>query len=362
MNADFIELLDGMCEEKGIPKEVILEKLEKALQAAIRKHLGVNHQAVAKVNPVTGEMTVYTHREIVPDRPPFDPETTPEEERPEPIDWQTQIPISQAKEIDKKAKVGGFIDVYADVAEFGRIAAQTARQVVMQGLREVEREMVVDQYEQLKGTILTGRVTRSERGNTMIEMGAQEAILQRNESIPGENFKTGELVKVFLVDVTNTKNGANLYISRTNIGFVKELFKREVPEIADGTVEIKSIAREAGARTKIAVITNDENVDPRGACIGNAGSRVKAISNELNEEKIDIIRYSENIEEFVTESLSPATITNVIKNDAEKVCLVVVPDDQLSLAIGKEGQNARLAARLTGWKIDIKSESYIAEL
>jgi N utilization substance protein A len=361
VNAEFIELLNGIEEEKGIPKEVILEKLEKALQAAIRKHLGVNHSAVAKVDPETGEMTVYTHREIVPDRPPFD-ENTPDEDRGEPIDWQTQIPISQAKELDKKAKVGGFVDVYADPADFGRIAAQTARQVVMQGLREVERGMIVDQYEQLKGTILTGRVTRSERGNTMIEIGNQEAILQRNESIPHEAFKQGELIKVFLVDVSNTKNGAQLYISRTNIGFIKELFKREVPEIADATVEIKSIAREAGARTKIAVITNDENVDPRGACIGNAGSRVKAISNELNEEKIDVIRYSDNIEEFVTESLSPATITNVIKNEAEKVCPVAVPDDQLSLAIGKEGQNARLAARLTGWKIDIKSESYIAEL
>jgi len=361
MNNEFIEILDGIEQEKGIPKEVVLEKLERALAAAIRKHLGVNHHAEAKVDPVTGEMTVYTHREVVEDRPPFD-ENTPEEERPEPIDWQTQIPISQAKEIDKKYKVGDFVDIYADPAEFGRIAAQTARQVVMQGLREIERGMVVEQFEQLKGTILTGRVTRMERGNIMVEIGNQEAILQKNESIPGEVYKTGELIKVFLVDVSNGKNGAQLYISRTNVGFVKELFKREVPEIADGTVEIKAIAREAGGRTKLAVVTNDDNVDPRGACIGNAGSRVKAISNELNGEKIDIIRYSDNIEEFVTEALSPAVITNVIKNDLEKVCLVVVPDDQLSLAIGKEGQNARLSAKLTGWKIDIKSESYIAEL
>jgi len=363
MNAEFIGLLDDIEQEKGIPKEVILEKLEKALAAAARKHLGVNHHAEAKVDPQTGEMTVYTHREVVADKEPL-PEDATEAQRLawEPIDWQTQIPLAQAKEINKKYKIGDFVDVYADPADFGRIAAQTARQVVMQGISEIERNMVVTEYENLKNTIITGRVTRSERGNTMIEIGKIEAILQKNESIPGENYKQGELIKVFLVDVSNGKNGAQLYISRTNIGFVRELFKREVPEIADGTVEIKAIAREAGSRTKIAVETLDENVDPRGACIGNAGSRVKAISNELNGEKIDIIRYSDNIEEFVTESLSPAQITNVVANDAEKVCLVVVPDDQLSLAIGKEGQNARLSAKLTGWKIDIKSETYIAEL
>ena len=345
MNEEFMLALDTLEKEKGISKEIVIEKLERALAAAAKKHLNVNHQTVANVDPATGEMQVFTHREVVG----------------EVEDFQTQILLEKAKEINKKYKIGDYVDILVDPAEFGRIAAQTARQVVMQGLREAERDVVMSEFADKQGEIIQGTVNRIEKRNIMVDIGKIEAVLAPHDQIPGEVYKAGDRIKVYLVDVNTGSQGAQVYISRSHAGLVERLFKREIPEVASGVIEIKAAAREAGSRTKLAVESNDPNVDPRGACIGANGQRVKTIVNELNGEKIDIVKYSEDIVDFVTEALNPAQVTNVMVDEAEKVCLVVVPDSQLSLAIGKEGQNARLAAKLTGWKVDIKSETYIAE-
>jgi N utilization substance protein A len=345
MNEEFMNALDILEREKGLSKDVVIEKLERALAAAAKKHLNVNHQTIANVNPETGDMQVFTHREVVG----------------EVEDYQTQILLEKAKEINKKYKIGDFVDILVDPAEFGRIAAQTARQVVMQGLREAERNVVFAEFADKQGEILQGTVNRIEKRNIMVDIGKIEAVLTPNDQIPGEAYKTGDRIKVYLVDVNTGSQGAQVYISRSHSGLVERLFKREIPEVASGVIEIMASAREAGSRTKLAVASHDPNVDPRGACIGANGQRVKAVVNELNGEKIDVVKYSDDITEFVTEALNPAQVTNVMVNEEEKICLVVVPDSQLSLAIGKEGQNARLAAKLTGWKVDIKSESYVAE-
>ncbi|MDR1101177.1 MAG: transcription termination factor NusA [Clostridiales bacterium] len=342
---NFVEILNGIENEKGIPKDVIIEKIERALAAAGKRHLGVNHFTVANFDPETGGVQVFTHREIVE----------------EVEDFSTQISLEQAHKISDKYNIGDFVDVMVDPAEFGRIAAQTARQVVMQGLREAERKALFSEFEGKQGEIVNGIVNRIDRPNVIVEIGKLEAILPPAEQIPTEAYKPGDRIKVYVVDVTSTRQGAQLYISRSHPGFIEKLFEREIPEIADGTIDIKAIAREAGSRSKVAVISNDPNVDPRGACIGANGVRVKNIVSEVNGEKADIVKYSEDAAEFVSEALSPASVTNIWVNNAEKICTVIVPDSQLSLAIGKEGQNARLAAKLTGYKIDIKSETYIAE-
>ncbi|MDR0930841.1 MAG: transcription termination factor NusA [Clostridiales bacterium] len=344
MVGEFIKYLEDIQKEKGISVDECIEALEQALASAYKKNFNVNYQVIANVDRDTGSMQVFSHREIVE----------------EVEDYQTQISLEDAKQINAKYKIGDFVDILADPAEFGRIAAQTARQVVLQRLREAERNIIYNEFVDKKGQIVTGMVRRVDRGNIMVEIGKIEAILTPQDQIAGEHYKQGDSIKVYITDVNSAQKGPQLYISRNNPAMVEELFKREVPEIDSGVVEIMAIAREPGSRTKIAVVSNDDNVDARGACIGPNGDRVRAIVDELGGEKIDIIQYSDDIATFIKEALSPADVTNIKINEDDKICIVVVPDNQLSLAIGKEGQNARLSAKLTGWKIDIKSETAIA--
>ena len=280
------------------------------------------------------------------------------------MDPANEMPVEEAKKLSAKYEVGDIVNIPVDTVEFGRIAAGNGKQVIIQGLREAERGMVYDEFNSKQHEILTGVVTRVDprNGNVSLRIGtgtdSTEALLMAGEQVPGEELTEGMHVKVYVVEVRRSTRGPQVLISRTHPGLVKRLFELEVPEIYDGTVEVKSIAREAGSRTKMAVWSNDENVDPIGACVGPKGQRVGSIVEELRGEKIDIVKYSEDPAQFIAAALAPADVLDVWMADEGKACRVIVPDDQLSLAIGKEGQNARLAARLTGYKIDIKPESY----
>ena len=272
-------------------------------------------------------------------------------------DELTQISLEEAQEIDPRYEVGDVVEYQVTPKDFGRIAAQTAKQVVVQRIREAERGMVFDNYIERQGEMVTGVVQRISNGTIFVDMGKTEALLPVTEQVPGEKYNVNDRIKVYIMDVKKTAKGPQVFLSRSHPAIVKRLFELEVPEIQDGTVEIKSIAREAGSRTKMAVYTEDENVDPVGACVGNRGVRVQAVVDELFGEKIDIITWSDDPKVLIKNVLSPAKVEDVIIDDEEKSALAIVPDYQLSLAIGKEGQNVRLAARLCGWKIDIKSHS-----
>jgi N utilization substance protein A len=274
-----------------------------------------------------------------------------------------EIDLEKAKSIDSKYNIGDIVKIQIKPKEdFGRIAAQTSRQVILQKIREAERENIYEEFHGRESEIVTGTIQRISKNNIFINLGKIEGILTESEQIPGENYRQGDRLKAVILDVKNTSKGANITLSRTHPSFVKRLFELEVPEIYDGVIDIISISREAGSRTKIAVMTNDQNVDPVGSCVGNKGTRVKSIVDEINGEKIDIVIFDKDPEKYISNSLSPATAVKVEVNEKAKSALVVVPDYQLSLAIGKEGQNARLAAKLTGWKIDIKSETQYSTL
>ena len=272
-------------------------------------------------------------------------------------DPETEISLDDAKKLSRRYTLGGVVETEVKTKNFGRISAQTAKQVIIQGIREAERSMMIREYESKKEEVITATVVKidPQNGNVIVDTGTSEAVLLKGEQIPGEEFEVGEHVKVFVMEVKNELKGPIVTLSRTHFGLVKRLFELEVPEIQDGTVIIKGIAREAGSRTKIAVESRDENVDPVGACIGNRGSRISSILGELRGEKIDVVKYSDVPEEYISAALSPAAVKSV-SLDGERSCRVLVAPDQLSLAIGKEGQNARLAAKLTGYKIDIKTE------
>ena len=334
--------------ERGIPQDFMMDKIIQALSTAYKKdHPGVENVYV-DVNEAKKDLKMYVQKEVV-------------EEVEEP---GAQISLEDARAISAKHGIGDIVNLPVDTVEFGRIAAGNGKQVIIQGLREAETGMVYDEYNSKTHEILTGVVQRIDprSGNAAIRIGAgseaTDAVLTMSEQVKGETLVEGQRVKVYLVDVRRASRGPQVVISRTHPGLVKRLFELEVPEISDGTVEIRSIAREAGSRTKMAVWSNDPNVDPIGACVGPHGQRVNNIVNELRGEKIDIIKYSEAPEEYIAAALAPADVTDVWMADEGKACRVIVPDDQLSLAIGKEGQNARLAARLVGYKIDIKPESF----
>ncbi len=344
MNKEFIRAIEDLEKEKRISKEILLEAIESALVSAYKKNYGTSQNVRVDINEETGDINVYMRMDVVAEED-FE-------------DDFTQITLEEAMEIDPRYEVGDVVEYQVTPRDFGRIAAQTAKQVVVQRIREAERGMVYDNFITRQGEILTGTVQRISNETLFINVGNTEGILSPNEQVPGEHYKINDRLKVYIMDVRKSNKGPQVFLSRSHPGLVKRLFELEVPEIEDGTVEIKGIAREAGSRTKMAVYTEYENVDPVGACVGTRGNRVQAIVDELHGEKIDIITWSENPETLIANVLSPSKVEKVIIPDPEeKSAIVVVPDYQLSLAIGKEGQNVRLAARVSGWKIDIKSHS-----
>ena len=345
MNADFISAIQELGKEKGIEPELLYQAVEDALVAAYKKNSNTNQNVRVDMNKETGEIHVYAQRTVV--------EGVPVDE--------TEMTVQEAQAIDPRYLAGDIVETEVTPKNFGRIAAQNAKQVVVQRIREAERGQVYERFQSRNQDIVTGIIERQENKNVYIDLGKVEAVLTPNEQIPGEIYQYHDRMKTFIVEVKRSAKGPQIVVSRTHPGLLKRLFELEVPEIHDGIVEIKSVAREPGMRSKISVYTADENVDPVGACVGHKGMRVQTIVNELRGEKIDIVKYSEDPAQYVANSLSPAKVVSTNVNEAEKICRVVVPDYQLSLAIGKEGQNARLAAKLTGWKIDIKSESQAKE-
>jgi N utilization substance protein A len=342
----FIEAIDQLEKEKGISKETIMRSICDAMITAYKKHIKGKQisNIVAAIDETNGELGVFRIKEVVEDVQ----------------SEHTEVLLEEALQIDPDVQLGDEIQVEVTPVDFGRIAAQSAKQVITQRIREAERKMVLDEFLSKKGTLVTGIIRRVESRNVIVNIGRTDAVLPKNYQIPREYYRMNDRIRVAVVEVNETTRLPQVVVSHTDPKLVKELFELEVPEIEDGIIEIKSVSREAGFRTKIAVVSTDPNVDPVGACIGPRGSRIQTIVNELKNEKIDIVRYVDNPAEYITNALSPARIVSVtILDDAptNKEALVVVPDDQLSLAIGREGQNVRLAHRLTGWKIDIKSLS-----
>lgn len=346
MNTEFIYALKQLEKEKSIPMEVLLSAIENALISAYKRNF--NHKAEnisVQVDKETGETEVYQKLTVV--------ETVE--------DPEIEISLSEAKEYDKDIELEDEIEAEVTPSNFGRIAAQTAKQVIMQRIKDAEREIIFNEYAEKAGTLLTGIFQRYENKNIILEVGKIECIIPPEEQVETEHFKYADKVKTFIIEVTNPSKGPQIITSRANVNLVIKLFELEVPEIHQGIILVKNAVREPGYRTKIAVASKDSNVDPVGACVGPKGSRVKTIVEELRGEKLDIINWSEKPNEYIFHALSPAKVVNVILYEHTQSAYVIVPDDQLSLAIGKEGQNARLAARLTGWKIDIKSETQAKE-
>ena len=351
--AEIFAALAMLEKERGIPQSFMMDKIIQALTTAYKRDHSDVENVIVDVDEEHQTLKMFVQKNVVEEEDYVDP--------------FNEIPIQDAKAISAKYEVGDIVNIPVDNTEFGRIAAGNGKQVIIQGLREAERGMVYDEFNSKQHEILTGVVTRIDPRTNAVSLRigtgteSTEALLLAGEQVPGEELVEGQHVKVYVVDVRRSTRGPQILISRTHPGLVKRLFELEVPEIYDGTVEVKSIAREAGSRTKMAVWSADENVDPIGACVGPKGQRVANIVEELRGEKIDIIKWSEDPAQFIAAALAPSDVVDVMMAEEGKACRVIVPDDQLSLAIGKEGQNARLAARLTGYKIDIKPESYQGE-
>ncbi|MBQ7740450.1 MAG: transcription termination/antitermination protein NusA [Eubacterium sp.] len=344
MSKEFFEAVKMLEAEKGIPADYLYEKIASAIVVAAKHDYNGKDIVHCDIDPEKQRIKVYVRKNVVE----------------EIEDEDTDLTLEQAQLIRKSAKVGKTIDIPLKTKNFGRIVAQTAKHVIRQGIREAERGQMLKEFQSKNQELLTAKVTNvdPETGNVTLEIGKNEAILPRAEQVPGEILRVGDSTKIFVVDVKEGTKGPKIMISRTHPGLVRRLFETEVPEIFDGTIEIKSVSREAGSRTKIAVFSKDEEVDPVGACIGPRGQRVSTIVDALGGEKIDIVKYSENPEEFVAAALAPSDVCDVeILDEGAKSCRATVPDGQLSLAIGNKGQNVRLAAKLTNWKIDIKPES-----
>ena len=344
MNTEFFEALKLLEKEKGISADYLLEKIKNAIAIAVKEDYFSAENVFVSIDDEKQEFIVSIGKEVVEEV--FDP--------------TCEIGLDEARKLSGGAQVGDYVDVQLETKDFGRIAAQTAKHVIKQGIREAERGQMFEKFRRHVQEIVTGRIVRIDprKGIITVEIDGNETVLLKSEQVPGETYTDGAFLKVYIVDVTETEKGPRVMISRTHPGLVKRLFENEVPEIYDGTVEIRSISREAGSRTKLAVYSQDPNVDAVGACIGPKGTRVAKVVDELGGEKIDVVRYSEQPEEFIRAALSPAEVVAVRITDIEnRMCRAVVPDGQLSLAIGNKGQNARLAARLTGWKIDIRPAS-----
>lgn len=345
MNHEFMDALEQIEREKGISKEILLDAIETALASAYKRDQKVAQSIEVRIDSETGAFHVYTHKTVVD----------------EVEDDKNEISLEEAQKINPVYELGDLVEFEIFPKEFGRIAAQTAKQVVVQRIREAERSIIYDEFINRVGDLMTGVVQRFEQRNIFIDLGRIEGILPANEQMPNERYEQGMRIKTYVVEVKKTTKGPQVLLSRTRTGLLKRLFELEVPEIQDGIVELKSVAREPGHRSKIAVFSHDHQIDPVGACVGTRGIRVQMIVRELKGEKIDVIPWSADPIEFIINALSPAKVSEVKILPTKKTAIVIVPDFQLSLAIGKEGQNARLAAKLTGWKIDIKSETQAAE-
>ncbi|MBP2662268.1 MAG: nusA [Firmicutes bacterium] len=346
MNAEFMQAFEQLGREKGIAPEILFDAIEAALISAYKRNFGSAQNVRVALDRTTGEIHVYARKNVVEDV----------------SDTRLELSLTEAKVIDPRYELEDVVELEVTPKNFGRIAAQTAKQVVVQRIREAERGMIYEEFSNRESDIVTGIVQRIEQKNVFIDLGKAEAVLAPSEQIPDEIYKHNDRLKTYIVEVKKTTKGPQILVSRTHPGLLKRLFELEVPEIHDGIVELKSVAREPGMRSKIAVYSRDETVDPVGACVGHKGMRVQTIVNELKGEKIDIVKWNTDPAKYIANALSPARVISVEVQEAEKLSRVVVPDYQLSLAIGKEGQNARLAAKLTGWKIDIKSESQAAQL
>lgn len=340
MEKGLYEVLTEICEEKGISKDVLFDALEAALVAAYKKNFDSAQNVEVQIDKENGSVKVYAKKTVV-DLVFEDSE---------------EIDIEDARKINGNYELGDIVNIEVTPKDFGRISAMTAKQVVTQRLREAERGIIYSEYTEKTNDIVTGTIERIEHGTVFIDIGKIEAVLPEKEQPIGETYEVGQMLKCYVSEVRSTARGTQIIVSRTHPGLVRKLFETEVPEIADGIVEIKNIAREGGSRTKIAVHSNDPDIDAQGACIGPKGMRVQNIGDELKNEKIDIVKWSEDPAEFIAASLSPAKVVSTVINEEEKSAHVTVPEYQLSLAIGKSGQNVRLAARLTGWKIDICAE------
>jgi len=341
MNHELITVMDQISKDKGIPKQVLLEAVESALVSAARKKFPDNENIVVKIDPKNGKISILLVYKVVEELE----------------DEFSEMTVDDARSIDPDAQVGGEVSILHDFEGYGRIAAQTAKQVIVQRVKEAERDIIVTEYSGRIGELVNGIIMRQEKGNYIIDIGKTEAILPLREQAPRESYKQGDRIRAYLLDVRSTSKGPQIVLSRSHPELVAKLFEMEVPEIYENIVEIKGAVREAGDRTKIAVQSKDSAVDPVGACVGMKGSRVQAVVRELRGEKIDIIPWTEDPRTFISKALSPAAVEKVAVDEEEKSALVIVSDQQLSLAIGKKGQNVRLAAKLTGWKIDIYSES-----
>lgn len=346
MSSELLDALIALEEQKGISREILVEAIEAALVTAYKRNFNQAQNVRVDFNQETGEIKVFSRKEVVE----------------EVEDPRLEISLEEARKINSVYEPGDIVEQEVTPRNFGRIAAQTAKQVVTQRVREAERSIIYEEFVDRTDDIVNGIIERRDARNIYINLGKVEAALPLNEQIQGEEYKPQQRIRVYITKVEKTTRGPQIIVSRTHPGLLRRLFEMEVPEIYDGIVEIKSIAREAGDRSKISVYTHDPEVDAVGACVGTKGARVQAIVNELNGEKIDIVEWSEDPVVFVANALSPSKVLDVIVNEEEKSTTVIVPDYQLSLAIGKRGQNARLAAKLTGWKIDIKSESDAREL
>ncbi len=343
MNEEFIEALKEIVKEKGISEDLLFTTIEDALVAAYKKNYTTGNTQNVKVtmNRENGEIHVYSQKKVSS----------------EPVNDVEEISLEEAKQINPKFQLEDVVDIEVTPKKFGRVAAQAAKQVVIQRIKEAERSIIYNEFITKEYDIINGTVIRKDKGNVFVDLGKIEAVLGQNEQMTGEEYNFNDRLKLYIVEVKNTTKGAQVVVSRTHPGLVRRLFELEVPEIFNGIVEIKSIAREAGSRTKIAVHSADDTVDAMGACVGPKGTRVQNIVSELKNEKIDIIKWSKLPEEYISNALSPSKVLDVTLDENNKSARVIVDDNQLSLAIGKEGQNVRLAAKLTGWKIDIKSKS-----
>ena len=346
MELDLNRIIDQVVKDKGIRREVVIDTLEKALLAAARRKYGAEREIEAQFNAETGEVELFEFKTVVAGEPASDAE----------------IGLQDALQHDPDAEADDQIGIKIPTAEFGRIAAQTAKQVIIQEVRGAERQNVFDEYKDRKGEIVHGTVRRIEKGNLIVDLGRAEAILPRKEQVPREMFRVNERIRAYVQDVLKESKGPQIVLSRACTEFLTKLFEQEVPEIYEGIVRIEAAAREPGARSKIAVVSKDSDVDPVGACVGMRGSRVQAVVQELRGEKVDIVPWSADPVRYVVAALAPAQVVRIMVDDEKRSMDVIVPDDQLSLAIGRKGQNVRLAVQLTRWKIDIKSETYMREV